>query len=401
MAEKKKSNKISRLRVLIIAIVSISIIAVILYPKIHQYINSSYSSVPEAQNVDSNSLKQTVFITTLDSNLPAHKNVIWCATFQMAWDKFKNDLIKEPIKLIGAQDIADRLNQSEYPPGNLNEDSYYTAAGFVKDGIIEKIVADMAKRFPNEPAPVFNQGYRTLPNPILAFAYLNVGIGFNHPYYTYQKAFSFVDSNKKMTNVTAFSSQSDKKDNEEQYVRQQVEILYYEYGENGGSDYFAVNLCTSSKPYQIILATVPQKNTLGETIADVENKISKFKSNNNHWFLSELLPDDKLIVPDVLYNLTHNYNELLLKYIGNEPWRSQSYFIFDAKQIVNFSLTRTGVVLSSNAFLGSSGGGVMEPPKPRNIFFNKPFLVYVKKRGADTKPFFAMWVDNAELLNKK
>lgn len=32
--------------------------------------------------------------------------------------------------------------------------------------------------------------------------------------------------------------------------------------------------------------------------------------------------------------------------------------------------------------------------------FNRPFLVYMQKRGAE-RPFFVMWVDNAELLVRK
>jgi hypothetical protein len=31
--------------------------------------------------------------------------------------------------------------------------------------------------------------------------------------------------------------------------------------------------------------------------------------------------------------------------------------------------------------------------------FDRPFLIYLKKRGA-TRPYFAMWVDNAELLRR-
>ena len=37
---------------------------------------------------------------------------------------------------------------------------------------------------------------------------------------------------------------------------------------------------------------------------------------------------------------------------------------------------------------------------PMDFIFSRPFIVYMKKRGCD-QPFFVMWVDNAELLNKK
>jgi hypothetical protein len=32
--------------------------------------------------------------------------------------------------------------------------------------------------------------------------------------------------------------------------------------------------------------------------------------------------------------------------------------------------------------------------------FDRPFLVYMQKRGAE-QPFFVMWVDNAELLVRR
>lgn len=37
---------------------------------------------------------------------------------------------------------------------------------------------------------------------------------------------------------------------------------------------------------------------------------------------------------------------------------------------------------------------------PRQMYFDRPFLIYVKKRGAEYSPFFVMWVDNAELMER-
>jgi hypothetical protein len=34
---------------------------------------------------------------------------------------------------------------------------------------------------------------------------------------------------------------------------------------------------------------------------------------------------------------------------------------------------------------------------PKKLHFDRPFLIYLKKRDA-ARPFFVMWVDNAELL---
>jgi cation transport regulator ChaB len=47
-------------------------------------------------------LERTSILATLDCPLPKHKNAIWCAAFQMAWDKLKNNIAREPIILSGA-----------------------------------------------------------------------------------------------------------------------------------------------------------------------------------------------------------------------------------------------------------------------------------------------------------
>ncbi len=346
--------------------------------------------------IDSNDLEQTAFAATIDSNLPEHKNVIWCATFQMAWDKLKNDIIKEPVEIIDAEDFADKLNKSEYSSENLDANSYYTAAGFVKDGIIEKVKADMAKRFPGEPTPVFSELYRTLPEPVLAYAYLNANIKFKHPFYTYKKIFTFESSNTEKTNVTAFSSDFEENERDGIYykIQDQINVLYFEKGKDENSNYFAVDLCKYTQPYQVILALVPQKNTFQEMISDVENKIDAYK--NYYWLWPEFIQTDKLIVPDVIANITHDYKEIIMKHIGNEPWKSEGYFIFDAQQTIGFSLNKSGVVMKSQSILGAAAGG----DYPRYMYFNRPFLIYAKKRQPDAKPFFAMWIDNAELLKK-
>jgi hypothetical protein len=62
---------------------------------------------------------------------------------------------------------------------------------------------------------------------------------------------------------------------------------------------------------------------------------------------------------------------------------------------VNFAPGRIGVVPTSQA-----GSDVVRPILSRNFHFDKPFLVYVKKRQEEANPFFVMWVDNAELMKE-
>jgi hypothetical protein len=58
-----------------------------------------------------------------------------------------------------------------------------------------------------------------------------------------------------------------------------------------------------------------------------------------------------------------------------------------------FRLDRGGAEVASEA-------KVYVKPGASFFDFDRPFLVYMKKRGGK-RPFFAAWVENAELLQKK
>ncbi len=263
------------------------------------------TTAKQSKSADSKDLKQTTVVATIDCPMPEHKNVIWCGTFQIAWDRFKNDIIEEPIKLIGVQGLNDRLNSNEFSPENLEAESFYAVAGFFKDGIIEQIKKDMANRFPSEPVPVFDRKYETLPDVSVAYAFLSVDAGFKYPFYTRNRKFTFQDSKGNRTDVTSFSDRAEVRDSNYEKIREQVEVLYYKYGQEGSVVEFAIDLCTHTDPYQVILARVPRRQTLSETLSEVQKKISEFKRDPDYDVLRKLRPIDSLIVPDILYKLTH------------------------------------------------------------------------------------------------
>jgi len=364
----------------------------------------------EPKAINSADLKQTSVVATIDCPMPEHKNVIWCSTFQITWDKLKNEIIGEPIKVPKAAELAARLNQAEFSQGNLESESFYAAVGIVKEGIIEQIQRDMKTLFPFELVPVFDE-LDTLPKfdrdeSIVSYSFLKTDIGFKYPFYTKEDAFAFEDSNGRHTNVTSFCNDTKATDPNEVLVREQVDILYYKYSDQESAAEYAVDLCRHTNPYQAVLALVPRQETLSEIVANVEKKISEFKQDPDYDILCKLRSGsanrhaDRLIVPDVLYKLTHHFAELEGKGLGNDGW--SAFGIFEAMQVIDFALSRTGIVLKSEA-------RIIVPPfsqrprrleEPRYFYFNKPFLIYVKKRGSDYSPFFVMWVDNAELLEK-
>lgn len=351
-------------------------------------------------HIESKQLNRTTVLPTLDCPLPQRKNAIWCATFQMAWDILRDDIVREPVRVLGAQGLADRLNGRPFPVEDIEEESYYVAAGAVADGLLEEIQETMAGRFPSEEPPTFDTRYRRLPDVVAAYAYLNAAVDFEHPFYTNNRAFAFRDADGERTDVTSFCSYATTKDVNVKHVRGQVEILAYRYGENRNDAEFVVDLCRNTQPYQVMAARVPWCGTLGQAADDVAQAITEFKDDPDREVLRNLRPIDKLIVPDVLFKLTHHFAELEGKSLGNVRW--DGYFIFDAQQTIDFALSRTGVILKSRAVISAASAA---PPRrniqePRYLYFDRPFLIVVKKRRANAAPFFVMWVDNAELLRE-
>jgi hypothetical protein len=363
---------------------------------IHDPASYEATTTMQAEPVDSNDLERTLVVATLDSPMPEHNNVIWCSTFQMAWDKLKNDIIGEPVQLRGAEELVTRLNQAEFSPDNLEENSFYATADFVGKGILEQIQKEIKERFNAEPVSFFNRPVVLPPESIVAFSYLGIDVGFRYPFHTNDNEFKFEDSTGTKTNVTSFETVIEEADKN---ICEQVDILYYKRGEQPEDAKFAVDLCKYTEPYKIVLARVSPGDTLAQTLAAAEEKISEFKKDPDYERLRKLrtpsLRPDSVIVPDVLFKLTHHFKELTDKPIGNEKWSSHS--VIAAMQMIDFTLSRTGVIIKSWSMFAAFPAN---PPPPRDLHFNKPFLIYVKKRGTDNSPFFVMWVDNAELMKE-
>jgi hypothetical protein len=332
-------------------------------------------------------LKQTSIVATLDSAVPDHKSAIWCATLQLAWNKLKDDIVRDPISIVGADSLSNALNHPSVSADDLDVTSFYADAGLVSDGILERIREQMARRFPAEPRPIFSDRY-TQPLPtIVAYSYLYVNIPFTHAFSNQSVAFTFRQSDGESVETTAFCSVP-------QAARDQIDVLNYDSPGGFERTEFAVDLCKDTNPYQIVLARIPRPGSLSEAVASVEQKIAQFKQKPDYNDERRMRQEDSLIVPDLLFKLEHHFSELEGKSLGNR--RFEDYSLFEVVQTIDFGLSRTGLVLKSKARLGAVRGGL-----PRRYFhFDKPFLIYVKRRAGASRPFFVMWVDNAELMKK-
>jgi len=283
---------------------------------------------------NSTGLKQTVILPTLDTPMPKGKNVIWCSSFQLAWNELKNDVIGEPVKLISAGEIANRLNLARQSRADIPDESCYAAAGLVKDGIVEKIQTEMAKRFPSEPQPDFSDVSPI--DVIIAYSYLTANVKFKIPYFENQKEFIFRDSLGNQTPVTSFGIRPED-DYAYRKLRKQVEVLYSSYYPDPDTVAlmeYAIDLCKDTKPNQIVLAVIEPKETLEKTLEYLNDKIVGFATEE---YLQKFGINDVILIPNILWRITHNFKELEGKYLGNKGY--ESLYIRLALQMIQFRFT--------------------------------------------------------------
>ncbi len=376
-------------------IVGLAVVAAILYgTNFDRYFMQriEYSRATETFSGSSNSLKQTIILPTLDSPCPLNRNVIWCSSFQLAWNRMKDDVIGALVEVAGADELVALLNVVEQSDADLEASSFYAAAGRVEDGIISKVRKDMAARFPSHFVPDFND-IEGIPRAILAYSYLTANVPFKYPYRQVREKFVFTDSQGVESDVGAFGAWGIH--SRYKKMREQVEILYLRQDYNEPNDdrqmkEFAIDLCRRSEPYQVIVAVVEPKETLAQTLSYIRLQITDFKKEKNYEQARFLDIVDVLIVPEMFWEIEHRFNELIGKVVTNA---NPAMPIIEAKQGIKFKLDRYGAVLESEANISVSA-------IPRYFHFNRPYLVYMKKRDRE-QPFFVMWVDNAELLSKK
>jgi hypothetical protein len=341
---------------------------------------------------DSKDLQATVIIPTLDAPLPEHQNVVWCGTMQLAWNRLGTDLLHGPPDLEGADAVVKRLNAAPLRDDDLAPQSFFATAGYVKDGIIDQIQKGMQSQFQRE---VRLESPKEA-DAIIAYSYLQSHIAFSIPFFENDESLTFTDSSGKETVVSSFGIRQ-KDEYAYRELRDQVEVIYI--GGNGGNlmrpSEFILDLCHSSTPNQLIVACVAPRPTLAETIEDVNQRIREYgeKLSKQHLIDRRTLGTiDVLLVPNMNWMIDHRFSELEGPEHSIKNPGFEGNYVDTAAQMIRFQLDRSGAELASEAKLRCK-------PMPTFFVFNRPFLLFMRKRGQE-QPFFALWIDNAELLSK-
>lgn len=255
---------------------------------------------------DSSELHDTIVVPTLDTPIPAGKSAIWCGSFQLAWNRFET-VVGAPVRIRNAADVVARLNRAEFSEKDLDPDMVYSAAGLNKDGIGEQIRADMQRRFPGVPVPDLGADDAVA----TAFAYLKAEVDYDHPYMVAPDPFEFIDSRRLLTRVSGFGIPKGNKD-VPKMVREQVQMLHFADRRTAGGAEFCLDLCKHSARNQIVLACVERRQSLAETLTDLESKRERFRTEVVKKSPREENIDinDLLLVPNMYWRVHHHFAEL-------------------------------------------------------------------------------------------
>ena len=324
-------------------------------------------------------LKDTEILAQPDVPLDPAKNVLWCGTFQLAWNK-AIDLVGEKLRFENQPPMVDLLNREDFTGADLDPASYVAIADFERNHVEDEIRAALEKTFHGEASPELIP--RTPPEPgpddFVAYAYLYKKLAFKNPF----------DDNDPMTfegmpvKNFGFLSHADHLSSD---VLGQVQIDDYQSESN-----FIVELKTKASNDDLILAEVTPGPTLAATINDALKRIAAGKPET-------ATRADQLAVPKLNFDLRKEFSELEgLKLHPSPAARIQTKLSIDkALQLVRFQLNEKGAILKSEAVITFKATLVMRPN--HLLIFNHPFLILMKQANS-TKPYFALWVGNASLL---
>lgn len=333
--------------------------------------------------VDSSKLKNTQVVPTINTPIRSKSNVIWCASFVANWKNLQYELAREPIKLNKPSEFVNLLNNAPDPTSSIPKNSLYTAAGWNDKGIMEKIKNDLAKKFPDKEMPSFPN---ITPDSFVSYSYLEAKVPFTIPYFQNREPLEFTNGDGTKTKLSSFGIR-EKDDYAYETLRAQPKVLYSTFAAAEG---FAIDLDRNSKPNQIVIAVVKPEKTLEQIYNLVQDKIKSKDRGINVFPNGGLGITDVLLVPDIICNISHHYNEIEGLVFLNPKLKNQSIDI--AQQDILFRLDRNGAEIKSEAKM-------ICQPISTHLIADRPFFVYIKKRGSK-QPYFMMWVDNADFLKK-
>ena len=294
----------------------------------------------------------------------------WCPTFQLIWNDFKNEIVREDIKFEQQLDILDNLNKGEFTTNDISDSHYYKVYGRKNLKLKNKIESAIKEKFNQESeildkfdwSPDELDSGKDVIDRYFLYSMLYREFEFNKKFDTFNDKF------KEIENVKYFGII---KDNDE--IRDQIKVYYYNDEED-----FAIKLITKNNDEVIVI-----KNPKGETFEEIYNNIKGKET-------TDFNSDDNFMMPVIDFNVLREYVELENKDIKT---LYGIYMIDKAIQSIKFSLDEKGGKVKSEAGMDVKFETSVLENKSRYFYVNDTFALFLKESNKD-KPYFALKVDD-------
>lgn len=346
--------------------------------------------------------KGTVITAHLDQPIEPGKNVLWCASFQIAWNELM-DFAGGPIVMHGDPPMARALNRRAVERGVVDPRCLVARCGLVGDGIIPSIMADLKKTFGDDAKPeLLPKPEERHPTDVIAYAYLQKLL----PFETAFRAGGRIGFPTTQADLAAFGIPQYRPDNEDDARRaRQVRIVWYSVtqDEKTGHEHaqFVVELKPRQSDERILLAKVQPGPTLAATVDKVLGLVAKPNTvtasapeeelrSEKVLASAELAEYESLTIPVLDLKLKRDFDEVCHREISS-PARLQMAWIEKAVQLIRFRLDENGAAVKSEALIVGLWG------EPRHYRFDGPFLLMLIRKDS-AKPYLALWVGNHELM---
>ena len=303
-------------------------------------------------NTNHNISMNPSYQSTLDENTI---NNLWVGTLDLAWKELENQLGKERIDLEdGNLPIVDDLNFSTFTKDMLDSNDYNIT--------VERTITN---------------GYKIDTSLNKELHFLEVFDNFSNDY-----TWTFGDSEEfiKYFGINNASSEE---------INKNIEVLFFNRNDDNSamSDDFAIKLKTQEGDEIILYRTNENKN-FDEYYKDIQEKTKAYTENR------EFAEDDELRIPYVRVNGMIAHNELYSKYIKD----TNGLYFTDVIQNVNFYLNEKGCNLSSQVTMVTEY--LSTSINARYCYFNDQFIIFMKEANSNN-PYFALKVDNTDILEKR
>ena len=343
-----------------------------------------FLSISIAQDVPiakSSDLKRTLITPILETEIKPDQNLIYCATFQLAWNEWRDSF---QLHLPEDPEIIKQLDEKMFIKGYLSEDCYVAMSGRWKN-IHETINKILKEKFGDE--AWFLTKERVLENrfseeAFMAYAFLFKNLVFPEMFESLDEPILF-ESQEAFFKVEGFGIKEFMPDEEKhKNLGKQVSVYYYKYDSKKSPDEFVIELKPESSNEEIIIAQVTPGKTLLETINNTQEVISENRPTS-------LRRHETLQIPKFDFDIEHNFTEIE-KYLARlVAGPAKAY------QRIKFKLDEKGAILKSEAIIITASAIIM----PRHFIVSKPFLIYLRQKDSPS-PYLAMWMENGEILKK-